>query len=78
MTQVVCPDRETLELLLLDRFSGPQAEELAEHLLGCEDCLTVAETIADGDDFTAVIRASQPLNSDEDTDPALAAGIERA
>jgi len=74
----VCPDRKTLEQLLLDQLGEPQARELEEHLLGCEDCLRAAETLSESDGFTAEVRAARPASPAEESDPALAAAIRRA
>ncbi len=51
--QTKCPDRHTLELLLLGKLPENQTELLSEHLLHCEICGQIAETIDATDELTA-------------------------
>ena len=75
MTVKSCPPPQTLESLLSGRLTGPDSEQLEEHLLGCDQCLAIARTIPASDDLTAAIHARRDLDGDEDV---LAEAVERA
>ncbi len=74
MNPTTCPDRPTLELLLLGKIPGPQGEELEQHLLHCQSCVASAETIHGRDAITDAIQAGQQIHGDESI---LAQTIER-
>ncbi|MDX1967547.1 MAG: protein kinase, partial [Planctomycetaceae bacterium] len=75
MTNTNCPDRETLELLLLGKLPAPQRETLGEHLLHCAACAASADTLSLHDDWTNALR-SPP--TPEEHPQILAQAIERA
>ncbi len=70
-----CPDREALERLLLGLVPAGQAEALEEHLLGCDTCSAVAETIDPSDELTEAIRTRSVFERDEE---AIVQVIERS
>ncbi|QDU35982.1 Serine/threonine-protein kinase PknB [Maioricimonas rarisocia] len=75
MGQSGCPDRDTLEQLLLGKLPGEESVELEKHLLDCDDCAEVAETIDARDAVTAAFAQSPELPA---ADPdVLAHVIER-
>lgn len=75
MPQPDCPDRDTLEKLLLGNVPSGRAEGLEEHLLSCDDCSKVAETIHETDDLTLAFASEENIECDEEI---LAAAIQRA
>ncbi len=40
-----CPDVQTLERLLLGIVTGPQAEQLEEHIAVCPRCVATAQSL---------------------------------
>jgi formylglycine-generating enzyme required for sulfatase activity/serine/threonine protein kinase/Leucine-rich repeat (LRR) protein len=65
MKPETCPDRQTLEKLLLGDLPATERESLAEHLLHCDECVGAAETITVGDDLTEALRARHVMASDQ-------------
>ena len=57
-----CPNRETLQHLLTGTLHGSEADQVEEHLLGCQQCLQVARTVPANDDLVAVIRTRRELS----------------
>ena len=74
MPQVACPDRESLGQLLLGNLSTERAELLEEHLLHCDRCSQLAETIPAADEVTAAFASSETIPVDEQ----LSLAIDRA
>ena len=70
-----CPDRRPLAQLLLGKLVSPEADRLEAHLLECQQCAKVAETISDSDELTEAVSKQITLNGDEEI---LALAIERA
>ena len=75
MTHETCPDRETLENLLLGKLTGPNHESLEEHFLTCEKCASKIETLSGSDELTEAIRRRRVV---EGQDSALNDVIEKA
>ena len=69
-----CPDRDTLQQLLLGKLAGEAAEQLEEHLLQCDDCAQVAETVPVGDELTVALQGGEPT---QEVDELLAEAIEQ-
>ena len=65
MKPETCPDRQTLEKLLLGDLPTAERESLAEHLLHCDECVGTAETITVGDDLTEALRTRRVMASDQ-------------
>ncbi|MFV1967505.1 MAG: hypothetical protein ACC628_18920 [Pirellulaceae bacterium] len=64
--QIDCPDRKTLKLLLLGKLPTSQTEPLAEHLLHCDQCEQIAETIDATDDVTAAFASKEILHGEDE------------
>lgn len=75
MKPETCPDRQTLEKLLLGDLPAAERESLAEHLLYCDACVGTAETITVGDDLTEALRTRRVMAADQS---AIQEVIERA
>jgi WD40 repeat protein/serine/threonine protein kinase len=69
-----CPDRRSLELLLLGKISGELGLQLETHLLNCAACAAISETLNQSDDVTEAIRLRRRFAGDEEV---LALVIER-
>lgn len=67
MKTQTCPDRETLQQMLLGRIVPPRADELEQHLSQCDACASTADMMAAEDDWTEAIRAQRVLRGDEET-----------
>lgn len=65
MNSATCPDRESLERLLLGKLRVPQAEQLEEHLLHCENCSAAAGMISASDELIAAIQAPKVVYGEE-------------
>ena len=66
MAELVCPDQETLKLLLLGRLQEPEHRRWESHLLACADCAASAETIHAADSLTeAIARRCRPRGDEE-------------
>ncbi len=61
MQPITCPDRQTLEKLLLGDLPAAEHEALSEHLLHCDECVAVAETLSIGDELTEALRTRRRL-----------------
>ena len=61
-----CPDRNTLELLLLGKLPAPDRDTLGEHLLHCERCAATAETLTAADELTAALQTKLALPDDDE------------
>lgn len=57
MNAKTCPDQDSLRKMLLGELPGPQAEQLEEHLLDCDECSDAADTISASDELTAAIQS---------------------
>ena len=66
MISKTCPDQESLQQLLLGKVPGHQAEPLEEHLLNCDRCSAVADTISAGDELTSAIRSPDFYQADDE------------
>ena len=66
MNAKTCPDQQSLRKLLLGELSGPQADRLEEHLLGCDDCSAAADTISASDELTAAIQSPNVIYGESD------------
>ena len=71
MKTKICPDRESLQQLLLGKLPRPQAEPIEEHLLHCDHCSALADTISAGDELTAAIQSPDDYEDDENLDRAI-------
>ncbi len=60
-----CPDRKTLEKMLLGKLPQAAIETIGEHLGTCETCSNSAATIEVRDDLTDAILARRELSGDE-------------
>jgi WD40 repeat protein/tRNA A-37 threonylcarbamoyl transferase component Bud32 len=76
ITTDICPDPETLRLLLLGKLSAPELDKLGEHLLHCDQCATKAGTVSAEDVFTEALRSPDPIG--EEDREVLAQAIQRA
>ena len=65
-TSKTCPDQEVLRQLLLGRISGKTSEQLEEHLLHCDACGALADSISASDEITAAIQHPDALHGDEE------------
>ncbi|HQX53767.1 MAG TPA: hypothetical protein PLR25_27885 [Planctomycetaceae bacterium] len=74
MPTSICPDRNTLEKLLLGKLPAAEQSSLSEHLENCKVCTDVAGTLALSDDLTDAIKMRKPLQGDEEI---LSKAIER-
>ncbi len=54
---MACPDRDTLQQLLLGQLPPPRGEQLAQHLEECPHCSTVVESLSAEDTLVEAIRA---------------------
>ncbi len=61
-----CPDAKSLRQLLTGSLTGDAAEQMEQHLLGCDDCAATADTISADDDLTAAIQADDPFPADDE------------
>ena len=52
MSQTNCPDRETLEKLLLGRLPESESQQWESHLSGCENCSLLTDELHVNDDLT--------------------------
>jgi|GEM_PF-552760 len=75
MMTATCPDRATLELLLLGKLPRPQFDTLSEHLRTCDVCAASADTLSLQDDWTNALRTPP---TPEEQPQLLAQAIERA
>ena len=75
MNPTTCPDRPTLELLLLGKIPGARGEELEQHLSQCHSCVAIAETIHGRDAITDAIQTGWQIQGDDED--ILAQVIER-
>ena len=67
MSSPECPNHETLVQLFQGRCDAGRAEQLEQHLLGCETCAERAETLCDADPLTAEFRTIDlPPETDRD------------
>jgi len=71
---VTCPDRSTLQRLLLGQIAGPQGEDLAQHLEECDRCTAIVATL--GGEDTLVV-AAQSTAAEEPQHEAVRDLIER-
>jgi len=69
-----CPDRSTLEKLLLGKLPAVVQTSLSEHLEHCQTCTSVAGTLSLSDELTEAIKMRKPLQGDEEI---LSKAIER-
>ena len=74
MASMSCPDQESLERLLQGRIPAEEAEQLEEHLLNCDVCSAVADTMDARDEITEAARNRRVFEGDEEI---LAQVIER-
>ncbi len=67
MNRQACPDRDTLEQLLLGRIAVDAVDQWEAHLLQCDSCVEAAETIRTEDDVTQALRSfdALPIIDDE-------------
>ncbi len=65
MSTAVCPDRQTLEQLLLGKLPPAEQEALSEHLLHCDSCAISADTLLAEDEVTKALLAKRVLQGDE-------------
>ena len=65
MNSATCPDRKSLKRLLLGKLRVPQAEQLEEHLLHCDDCSAAAGMISASDELIAAIQAPKVVYGEE-------------
>ena len=65
MNTATCPDRESLRRLLLGKLRVPQAEQLEEHLLHCDDCSDAAGMISASDELIAAVQAPKVVYGEE-------------
>src|SRR3954465_5259264 len=56
-----CPDAQTLERLLLGCLSGPEAEQLEEHLASCPHCVAHAQTLHPDDPVVRALHGSDSV-----------------
>jgi Leucine-rich repeat (LRR) protein/tRNA A-37 threonylcarbamoyl transferase component Bud32 len=63
-----CPDRDVLERLMLGRIAGPEGEQLAQHLEGCERCAAAALTLGAEDTLTEATRGRSTAEGAPDAD----------
>ena len=75
--QKTCPDRETLEKMLLGKLPRPEIEAIGEHLQNCESCSDSAATMEVRDELTDTIRAGKPWVTSEAKEKVLAEVIRR-
>lgn len=61
-----CPDRETLQNLLLGDLPASQRETLGKHLLNCDQCAATSDTIVASDDLTEAIRVRRVIEADDE------------
>lgn len=61
-----CPDRETLQRLLLGDLPATERERWAQHLLECDACVSASDTIIASDELTEAIRARRVIEGDDD------------
>src|SRR6516225_3307609 len=62
-----CPDRQDLREFTLGRIPELEADQLEQHLSGCQRCLHMIETLGDDDMLTQLLRsqatvAEHPVN----------------
>jgi serine/threonine protein kinase/WD40 repeat protein len=75
----VCPDPQTLQQYLLGKIHGPERDALDEHFLGCDQCVSSAETIDCNDDFTrCALGAKPPEDEDQEVIQQLIQQIKQA
>lgn len=60
-----CPDRQTLEQLLLGNLPSTDLERLGGHLEQCSTCAKTAETLIPADGLTQALRIVTVLQGDE-------------
>ncbi len=75
MAKQTCLDRQSLELLLSGRMGSPEAEELQEHLLSCDACSALADTISSTGGFSEALRFAPSIPGEEEF---IQAAIDRA
>jgi anti-sigma factor RsiW len=51
-----CPDPSVLEQLVLGRISGPDAEDLEQHLAVCPGCVAALQTLPGEDELVQALR----------------------
>ena len=56
--KVPCPDKQSLQQLLLGRIPAPDGDALYQHLETCQQCERYAETFRADDRLLAAVRAS--------------------
>ncbi len=66
MLQIECPDGDTLAQLLLGKLPAGTAERMESHLLHCDSCSQVAETVNAQDEVTAAFASQEILLGDEE------------
>ncbi len=66
MRQLICPDNETLQRLLLGRLPDAERAAWEEHLLDCPNCAATAETLNVGDSLTEAIARGRIPQGDEE------------
>lgn len=76
----VCPDRRFLEQFLLGKTPDALRGPLEEHWSDCAACVSLAETITEGDELTESLGRGSVINSPHTTDDGaiLQAAIEHA
>ena len=75
----VCPDPQTLLQYLLGKIHGPERDALDEHFLGCDQCVSTAETIDCNDSFTkCALGAKPPEDEDQEVIQQLIQQIKQA
>lgn len=75
MSPPACPDRPTLQQLLLGRSPAARREAWEQHLLTCDRCAAVAETLDGADSLTVAIARGCELQGE---DQVLRQVIQRA
>ena len=74
MPTSICPDRNTLEKLLLGKLPAAKQTSPSLHLENCRICTDVAGTLSLSDELTDAITMRKPLQGDEEV---LSRAIER-
>ena len=74
MPTSICPDRNTLEKLLLGKLPAAKQTSPSLHLENCRICTDVAGTLSLSDELTDAITMRKPLQVDEEV---LSRAIER-
>lgn len=59
MNAVQCPDQSEIQRLLLGQVSEDEAAAIEQHLLNCERCATLADSLMPAEDITAMLAQAE-------------------